>query len=54
MIALVGYRYEVTDWAKRINKYNSSHFADISGTKEYLLEYDRNLKRWNCVCDLNW
>lgn len=54
MIALVGYHYEVTDWAKRINKYNSSHFADISGTKEYLLEYDRNLKRWNCVCDLNW
>lgn len=51
---LMGYHYEVTDWAKRINKYNSSQFADISGTKEYLLEYDRNLKRWNCVRDLNW
>ena len=29
MIALVGYHYEVTDWAKRINKYNSSQFAAI-------------------------
>lgn len=58
MIATVSYRYEITDWAKQLNKYtNPCSDYTFGHNATFLLEYkksNRYTHYWKCVKELNY